>query len=381
MGRNARGSGDLTMTHAAGSEFFNQKRPWSTRKDRILGSYLTAYLPKVATQRLPILIVDGFAGPGKFLDGSPGSPFIIARTIQSSGKDAKLWAIEANEESAAQLARLLEKFQFVTCRHAEFVDTLPDILTAIESHSVFLYLDPFAIKGLSLESLVSIFEWVHRRRSVEVLINFNATAFARCARAALKTETGDEPDDEQISRSVTHDELNSFAGGDWWRPVVLKKLPFAQEVSELVTGYCGRLREHFSEVCFHEIREHINHVAPKYVLVFASRHPHALLLMNDEMVKSRDHLVDESRDRAGMLFEMAPLKYVPNPDELDNLVPDFLTERMSRGDLILKIVRSRFGRFSTGQMRKSITQQIKMGRIQSITGKSRINDTIAIWKT
>lgn len=367
------------MTHAAGSEFFDSKRSWSKRKDRILGSYLAAYLPKVATQGLPILIVDGFAGPGKFKDGSPGSPLIIAHAIQSSGKPAKLWAIEANKHSATQLVNLLSQFDFVTCKHTDFLSTLPDILSEVPSHSVFLYLDPFAIKGLSLRSLAQIFQWLERRKSVEVLINFNATAFARCARAAMKTETGDEPEDEQISRSITKEELSDFAGGDWWEGVVAKRLPFANEVAELVSGYCSRLRKHFAEVCFHEIREHIDHAAPKYVLVFASRHPDALLLMNDEMVKSRDSLVDESRDRTSYLFETAPVKFVPDPHEVSAVVEAELTTKMSRRDLVIKIVRLHFGRFPTGEIKRVVSEQIKSGRVRSSTGKSRINDSVEIW--
>lgn len=369
------------MTHAAGSEFFESKRSWSIRKDRILGSYLTAYLPKVATQGYPILVVDGFAGPGEFRDGSLGSPLIIANTIRDSGKDAKLWAVESNLASASRLRELLNPFDFAKCKHANFLDILPDILKEVPSHAVFLYLDPFAIKGLSLESLAKIFDWVNRRRSVEVLINFNASAFARCARAAMRTETGREPTDEHVARSITPDELSSFAGGDWWQAVVSKRLDFADEVRELVAGYCMRLRTHFAEVCFHEIREHISHSAPKYVLVFASRHPHALLLMNDEMVKSRDSLVEQSRDAESFLFETVSLEYVPDPNEINAVVLRTLAHRMSRGQLVVKIVRNCFGRFSTGAIKKSVSKQIELGAVQSSTGKMRINDSVEIWRS
>lgn len=368
------------MTHSAGPEFFDTKRAWSVRKDRILGSYLAAYIPKVSTQGYPILIVDGFAGAGKFKDGSPGSPLIIAQTISGSGKDAKLWAVESNRLSAERLKHLLTDFGFAKCINANFLDTLPSILREVQSHSVFFYLDPFAIKGLSLESLASIFDWVNRGRSVEVLINFNASAFSRCARAAMRTETGGEPKDEEVIRSITPEELSSFAGGDWWKKVILKRLGFSEEVSLLIEGYCSRLRKHFSEVCFHEIREHINHSSPKYVLVFASRHPAALLLMNDEMVKSRDTLVEQSRNREGFLFEMAPLQYVPDPMELNTAVLSVLTRRMSRGELVTAIVHSQFGRFSTGSIKKLVSEHIKSGILASSTGTARINDKVHVWR-
>ena len=47
-------------------DFFKAKRPWSKYKDFILGYYLEPYIPKVATLKKPILIVDCFAGCGRF---------------------------------------------------------------------------------------------------------------------------------------------------------------------------------------------------------------------------------------------------------------------------------------------------------------------------
>ena len=61
------------MGHKADKSFFDEKRHWSKRKDKILECYLTPYLSKIATQGHPVLIVDAFAGPGKFGDGEPGS--------------------------------------------------------------------------------------------------------------------------------------------------------------------------------------------------------------------------------------------------------------------------------------------------------------------
>lgn len=64
-------------------EFFHEKKPWSRYKDLILDYYLEPYLAKVAKLRRPILIVDCFAGPGRFDDGERGSPLIISHRLQS----------------------------------------------------------------------------------------------------------------------------------------------------------------------------------------------------------------------------------------------------------------------------------------------------------
>jgi len=67
-------------------DFFKQKRAWSEYKDFILDYYLTPYIAKVKNLRRPILIVDCCAGPGKFDDGSEGSPLIIARHIAENNQ-------------------------------------------------------------------------------------------------------------------------------------------------------------------------------------------------------------------------------------------------------------------------------------------------------
>ena len=57
--------------------FFKEKREWSKVKDRIVRDYVTCYLKTITYRRRPIIIVDAFAGPGRFEDGADGSPLII----------------------------------------------------------------------------------------------------------------------------------------------------------------------------------------------------------------------------------------------------------------------------------------------------------------
>ncbi len=52
-------------------DFFEGKRPWSVIKDQVLNSYMSPYLNKVKSLQKPILLIDGFAGPGVFDDQSP----------------------------------------------------------------------------------------------------------------------------------------------------------------------------------------------------------------------------------------------------------------------------------------------------------------------
>ena len=65
----------------AGNEddFFEGKRPWSVIKDQVLKDYMSPYLAKIKNLKKPILLVDGYAGPGVFDDRQPGSPLIMCQ--------------------------------------------------------------------------------------------------------------------------------------------------------------------------------------------------------------------------------------------------------------------------------------------------------------
>ena len=65
--------------HSTDDQFFEVKRPWSKIKDQILGAYLKPYLAKVKQLGKPIVLIDGFAGKGRFRDGSDGSPLIMCK--------------------------------------------------------------------------------------------------------------------------------------------------------------------------------------------------------------------------------------------------------------------------------------------------------------
>ena len=105
------------MGHKADKSFFDEKRHWSKRKDKILECYLPPYLSKIATQGHPVLIVDAFAGPGRFGDGEPGSPLIICQSIRKSlskGLSVSVSAlcIEADKESFSALSALIGQWGY-----------------------------------------------------------------------------------------------------------------------------------------------------------------------------------------------------------------------------------------------------------------------------
>jgi len=380
------------MTHKADKSFFSEKRHWSKRKDSILKCYLPPYLAKIATQKAPILIVDAFAGPGKFDGGESGSPLIICESIQEAlSKDISVpisaLCIDDDKELFSKLHRLIEPFPFAEARHGKFGDYIQEIQESAKDHSLFLYVDPWTVEGLDWASMDRVFQHLSvSRMSIEILMNFNTLSFARRGLAALKLaipESNPEIEDvEEIDAPLVTppsiERLNKVVGGDWWHGILKSSASFPEKVQGITDGVCERLRERFSEVCQHAIKALPHHTVPKYYLIFGSRSHHALILMNDPMVTSLRTLADLAIPKDPTLFEMRPTELVPDIERLPPIILKYASQPTQRGTVILNVIRECFGCFYHKEIRGSIEQLLKDGKLRSETGKTRINDTVKV---
>lgn len=383
----------IIIGHKADKSFFDKKRPWSKRKDSILECYLPPYLAKIATQKTPVLIVDAFAGPGKFGDGELGSPLIICQCIQkvlSKGLSVSVSAIciESDEELFSELSKSIEPFSFATAKYGKFGDYIKEIERKAKDHSVFLYVDPWTVEGLDWYRMDSVFQHLTiSKMSIEILLNFNAPSFVRRGLAALKLvvpESDPEIEDtEEIDVPIVTppsiDRLNTVVGGDWWQNILKSSASFPDKVKRVTNGVYERLSERFREVCQHAIKALPHHTVPKYFLIFGSRHPDALILMNDQMVKSRKTLAKLAKPKDPTLFEMRPTDLVPDIETLPEVILKYASQSTERGIVILNVIRECFGQFSRKEIRGCIEQMLKGDKLQSETGKVRINDDVKIF--
>ena len=374
------------MSHKAGKDFFKAKRDWSRRKDLVLGYYLRPYLPKIATQGRPVLVVDGFAGPGKFDDGEPGSPVIICQLLKQAtetirGTTFRAMLVERDPDLAGVLRESIREFaSFAEVVQRPFEDALPDIEQLCATHNVFLYLDPFTVSGLSWSALDQVFAHVGRTKSVEVLLNFNVHALGRAACVALgKSFAAESGDDDQLvgESASTKQSLDDVLGGGWWQDQFASARNFPTACFVILDGYLRQLRGRFSEVCWHEIKERHVHAVAKYALVFGSRHPDALVLMNDAMSKSLQFQAEKEKAE-GFLIEMRPESLVPDTESLSPVILELCEHWIPRGLAIEKVIRREFGRYLRADIRGQIERLLKSGRLVSKTGSLRINDRIEI---
>lgn len=351
------------------------------------------YLAKIATQKAPILIVDAFAGPGKFGDGELGSPQIICQSVEialSKGLSVhvSVMCIESDEELFKDLTKSIESFSFATANHGEFGDYIDEIERQAKNHSVFLYVDPWTVEGLEWERMDRVFQHLTiSNMSIEILLNFNAPSFVRRGLAALKLSIPEsDPDIEDIEEidapfatPPSIERLNLVVGGDWWQEILASTTNFSGKVQDMTEGVCSRLSKRFNEVCYHPIKAKPHHTIPKYYLIFASRHPHALKIMNDQMVKSRNALAELAKPKDPTLFEMRSTEFVPDIENLSAVILKHSSQPTERGIVILNVIRECFCQFAHKDIRGCIEQMLKDGKLRSETGKVRINDNVKIF--
>jgi three-Cys-motif partner protein len=372
------------VAHSAGREFFKEKKSWSRRKDMILEGYLPEYIPRlIHAVKKPVCIVDGFAGPGSFEVGDePGSPRIICEIVQKArdnpanfGTTITPYFVERDPELYQILKPRLGSFRGVELRNLDFRLCVRDIVERAKRESVFVYLDPFTVEALEWSSLDQLFVLLSQNVSLEVLMNFNVATFARIGLGALGMAPAGavEADDEAgVQSTPSAESLSRVAGGEWWLEILKSPLTFEEQCRRITDAYCEQLRSRFKEVCFHEIKDKVNAKQPKYVLVFATRSPVALGLMNDKMAASLERFADEARPPA-MLFETLPESVVPDRSKLGEIILRELGQPMTRRDLVLAVIRKNIARFTQAEIREGIKSLAKARMIKSDTG-TRLND-------
>lgn len=371
--------------------FFSAKRPWSRYKDYLLRSYLDPYIPKVNRLGKPILIVDCFAGRGLFEDGSPGSPLIIAEAVRrwrSQNMPVTARCTEADPENFALLRNALafhQEYVHATC--GSFEETLPLLEQEAKQNTVFLYVDPYTVKGLRFDRMKRVYDQIWASSSsVEALMNFNVAIFMRWALAAVKRweelpekdafeSMADDPDER-----VERDELSGIAGGDYWIKIAEDAtLDFNEKLRHFLDEYTQTMLTSFKYVTRFAVKEKYHHSVPKYVMIFATRHRDGVRLMNDFMAKARRTFVTEQFEELNRsaLFDLTPAEEIVEPNELTSAIMEIVKEfsPITRLDVQLHLfLRGFFARITESEINGCISELLKAKQLQSSTGKIRIND-------
>lgn len=146
-----------------------------------------------------IVIIDGFAGPGRYLGGEEGSPLIALRALlghphmqtSRAGLEVRFCFIEERADRAAALDQELAAFRaqrpppswvHVDVANTQFAPFLNRVLDEIETRGqalapTFAFIDPFGFSGVPMQLIGRI----ARNPKCEVLISFMLESISRWA--------------------------------------------------------------------------------------------------------------------------------------------------------------------------------------------------------
>lgn len=130
-------------------------------KHRILRGYLDAWIPIMARQAGRLILIDGFAGPGRYATGQDGSPLVMLKAYlehaQRGHVDAEFQYVFIEKEQdrfdhlrgevAAAFEPAGQPFNVkVDLVRGEFADVLPGVLRGLGGvgrAAIFAFIDPF----------------------------------------------------------------------------------------------------------------------------------------------------------------------------------------------------------------------------------------------
>lgn len=327
------------------STFFISKNSWSEIKDRLLAYYLPQYFQKVLMTNKPIFYVDCFAGKGKFDDGKDGSPRIALQirdncigksNAQNAQIDTCFIDLNYADELGGNITEYYNSNGKPTVISGRYEEKIVPLLTDKKGKNVFLYIDPYGIKGLDFGLFSKFADYGFS--SIELLVNMNSFGFMRAACRAMRVEyVLDESLDDLVEYEPTQVDtstqsvnlLTNIAGGDYWQAIVNdyndKKIDGYQAEKRFSTEYKQRLKEKYKYVLDMPIciksKQH-----PKYRMIHVSNHEEGCILMADNMSSRSDELFVEIQNQGQLsLFEYDVQNEVINKDDLCQRMTCFLS--------------------------------------------------------
>ncbi len=140
-------------------------------KHEILRRYLEAWLPIMTSYNGRIIYLDGFAGPGEYEKGEPGSPIIAIDTFLTHihapirTKEVLFLFIEQEHARCEHLKQLLAQRKLPSTASYEisegiFDETMTELLTQLESQQLrlaptFAFIDPFGYSHTPMSTIKS----------------------------------------------------------------------------------------------------------------------------------------------------------------------------------------------------------------------------------
>jgi len=226
----------------SGDPFFVSKQAAAVLKHGILSRYLVPFVAKVGSTSRghKVALLDGYAGPGRYEDKTPGSPALLAETARrvSSYRTVECHFVEQKRESF----RLLERFLAdegsdlnATPYRGRVEEHLDALIAATRGVPLLAYLDPFGF-GVPFHDVVRLLQRYTGKYepATEVLLNFTANGIRRAGGLLTTGRTLTPSEEKTLQRG-------DVACGPWWREVVMRHAVLEDAVEEVATTYMSKV--------------------------------------------------------------------------------------------------------------------------------------------
>lgn len=360
--------------------FFKEKKKWSLVKDDLLAHYLKLYFLKILRTGRPTVLIEGFAGKGKFDDGNIGSPIIALNianeAIESCKSNHK--GIECHFIEKKYSTELKDNLSDYSCNiyNGTYGQFFPQILDSVTDKNVFVYIDPFGIKHIQFDKFKAMSS--SGASSCELLLNLNSFGFIREAIRLLKAKPleDDIPElDDAFEDSDANDieNMNNIANGDYWQKIISDYntgIINGYKAEELfVVEYCKQLRSIFDYVLEVPIKVKMkNH--PKYRMVYATNHPHGYIEMADNMNKRWEDIKHLSQGGQMTLFEIGYMNDLFEIDVNKVMIKYLPKSHISYSDYLCLIIKNEGIFLSKKEIDKAIKEAEKQGTIEILRNPS-----------
>jgi three-Cys-motif partner protein len=174
----------------ASTAFFGQRNAQAVLKHGVLARYAHYFAGRAgAATQGRVAFIDGYAGEGRYEDGSPGSPLLLASQAtraQMFGREVKLAFVEQDDARRLQLQRSLEENQVEADQilGGTLESVIDGLIARYERHAILLFVDPFGL-AFSRPTLERVLRRRTRQQPIDVLYHFSLSAVARMGRAGV----------------------------------------------------------------------------------------------------------------------------------------------------------------------------------------------------
>lgn len=192
--------------------------PHTRVKHELLHRYLQAWYPILASPSRQLLFVDGFAGPGVYLGGEPGSPVVALRalvehdrfeTMSASTRGFHFLFVEERPDRVERLKAEIGQLSIppgvdVEIKPGTFEDEFSVFLRRLNDEfknaAAMVFIDPFGYTGFPMHQIRQLAS--HQR--TEVLVNFATSSMDRWG----------------LRRPEMAGEMDRQFGSDRWQPIL-----------------------------------------------------------------------------------------------------------------------------------------------------------------